>query len=114
MPFLQGKITDRPHVNLFWKKEARGAVRHNDWKLIRFPDRPAELYNLYEDISEVNDLASTYPDKVREMYKMLFNWELTLERPLWQLERKYEGLAAERMDSFRKVKSEKIIKNVKN
>lgn len=114
MPFLQGKITDRPHVNLFWKKEARGAVRHNDWKLIRFPDRPAELYNLHEDISEVNDLASTYPDKVREMYKMLFNWELTLERPLWQLERKYEGLAAERMDSFRKVKSEKIIKNVKN
>lgn len=114
MPFLQGKITDRPHVNLFWKKEARGAVRHNDWKLIRFPDRPAELYNLNEDISEVNDLASTYPDKVREMYKMLFNWELTLERPLWQLERKYEGLAAERMDSFRKVKSEKIIKNVKN
>lgn len=114
MPFLQGKITDRPHVNLFWKKEARGAVRHNDWKLIRFPDRPAELYNLNEDISEVNDLASTYPDKVREMYKMLFNWELTLERPLWQLERKYEGLAAERMDSFRKEKSEKIIKNVKN
>ncbi|SHF84240.1 hypothetical protein SAMN03080594_10863 [Arenibacter palladensis] len=56
----------------------------------------------------------TYPDKVREMYKMLFNWELTLERPLWQLERKYEGLAAERMDSSRKVKSEKIIKNVKN
>ncbi|MCK0188936.1 sulfatase-like hydrolase/transferase [Arenibacter sp. F20364] len=114
LPFLQGKRIDRPHINLFWKKEARGAVRHNDWKLIRFPDRPAELYNIIEDVSEVNDLASTYPEKVKEMYKILFNWELTLERPLWQLERKYEGLAAERMDKFRKTKSDKTIKDVKN
>jgi len=38
------------------------------------------------------------------MYKMLFQWELTLERPLWQLERKFEGKAATRMDNFRKEK----------
>ncbi len=105
IPFLTENTTEKPHETLYWKKEARGAVRHNDWKLVRFPDRPAELYNIKEDISEVNDLATEHPEKVRELYKMLFDWELTLERPLWQLERRFEGKAAERMDTYRKHKS---------
>ncbi|MBT2160888.1 sulfatase [Zobellia barbeyronii] len=105
IPFLTENTTEKPHETLYWKKEARGAVRHNDWKLVRFPDRPAELYDIKEDISEVNDLATEHPEKVRELYKMLFNWELTLERPLWQLERRFEGKAAERMDTYRKHKS---------
>ncbi|WP_289040669.1 sulfatase [uncultured Zobellia sp.] len=105
IPFLTDTKTGKPHETLYWKKEARGAIRHNDWKLVRFPDRPAELYNIKEDISEVNDLATEHPEKVRELYKMLFDWELTLERPLWQLERRFEGKAATRMDTYRKHKS---------
>ncbi|MBT9188647.1 sulfatase [Zobellia russellii] len=105
IPFLTDTKTGKPHETLYWKKEARGAIRHNNWKLVRFPDRPAELYNIKEDISEVNDLATEYPEKVRELYKMLFDWELTLERPLWQLERRFEGKAATRMDTYRKHKS---------
>lgn len=106
IPYLQGEIKERPHQQLYWKKEARGAIREGDWKLIRFPDRPAELYHLTEDISEVNDLALQYPEKVRVLFKKLFAWELELKRPLWQLQRKYEGLAAERMDNHRKKKKE--------
>ncbi|CAM3504548.1 sulfatase [Zobellia roscoffensis] len=104
LPYLKEKKAGIPHTTLYWKKENRGAVRHNDWKLVRFPDRPAELYNIKEDISEVNDLASAHPEKVRELYKMLFDWELTLERPLWELERRFEGKAATRMDTYRKHK----------
>ena len=104
LPYLQGKNTERPHPTLYWKKESRAAIRDQDWKLLRFPDRPAELYNIKEDISEVNDLAAVYPEKVKSLFKKLFAWELELERPLWQLKRKYEGLAAERMDKFRKEK----------
>lgn len=104
VPYLQGKNNGKPHEILYWKKENRGAIRFNDWKLVRFPDRPAELYNIKEDVSEVNDLASEYPEKVRELYQKLFDWELTLERPLWQLERRFEGLAAKRMDTYRKHK----------
>lgn len=101
-PYLTGKKKDRPHEFLYWKKENRGVVRAGDWKLIRFPDRPAELYDLSEDISELNNLAAKHPDKVREMYKQLFQWELTLERPLFQLKRYYEGAAMDRMDKYRK------------
>nr|WP_282134522.1 sulfatase [Seonamhaeicola maritimus] len=107
MPFAKGESQGKPHETLFWKKENRGAIRHNEWKLIRFPDRPAELYNIEEDISEVNDLASEKPELVRELYKKLFDWELTLDRPLWQLKRLYEGKAAVRMDNHRKPKIKK-------
>ncbi|CAB9493639.1 sulfatase-like hydrolase/transferase [Alteromonas macleodii] len=99
--FILGKLSERPHKTLFWKKENRAAIRDGDWKLLRFPDRPAELYNLSDDVSENHNLAMEYPNRVRQLYKKLFEWETSLERPLWQLERKYEGLAMERMDKFR-------------
>ena len=57
LPFILGENASRPHQTLYWKKENRGVIREGDWKLLRFPDRPAELFNLAEDISEVNDLA---------------------------------------------------------
>ena len=94
-------VNEQPHDQLFWKKENRGAVRMGDWKLIRFPDRPAELYLISDDQSEQVNLAFKYPERVKEMYKALFDWELTLERPLWQLKRYYEGKAMERMDAYR-------------
>jgi len=102
LPYLSGKESGVPHERLFWKKENRGAVREGDWKFLRYPDRPAELYNLANDVSEVMNLADQYPEKVREMYKTLFQWELSLERPAWQLQRKYEGAAMIRMDTYRK------------
>lgn len=103
-PYVEGRKKGRPHQTLYWKKENRGAIRDGDWKLLRFPDRPAELYNIAEDISEVNDLADKHPHLVRELYKKLFAWELTLERPMFQLRREYEGKAMERMDKYRKPK----------
>ncbi|RME70991.1 MAG: sulfatase [Verrucomicrobia bacterium] len=101
MPYLLGRRPGRPHQTLYWKKENRGAIRDGDWKLLRFPDRPAELYDLSTDIAEQHDLAARYPDKVRELYQKLFAWELTLERPLWMLKREYEGAAMRRMDAYR-------------
>ncbi|WP_413112364.1 sulfatase [Thaumasiovibrio sp. DFM-14] len=102
VPYVTGQNSQRPHQTLFWKKENRGAIRDGDWKLLRYPDRPAELYNLSEDISEQRNLAAVHPELVRELYKKLFTWELELERPAWQLKREYEGYAMERMDAHRK------------
>jgi arylsulfatase A-like enzyme len=101
LPYIQGRKKERPHQTLFWKKETRAVIRDGDWKLIRFPDRPAELYNIEEDISEHNNLAAVHPAKVKAMYKKLFAWELTLERPLWLLKRSYEKFDIDRMDKYR-------------
>ncbi|WP_220763752.1 sulfatase-like hydrolase/transferase [Flavobacterium sp. UMI-01] len=101
MPFITYKNTEAPHQRLFWKIANRGVVREGDWKLLRYPDRPAELYNITQDVGEKNDLATQYPDKVRALYKTLFDWEAGLERPLWMLKTIYEVNAVKRTDEKR-------------
>lgn len=102
LPFVKGEKEGAPHDILFWKKETRAVVREGDFKLIRFPDRPAELYNVPNDVSERYNLATQYPDKVKDMYQKLFDWEMTLERPLWLLKRKFERYDVDRMNQYRK------------
>ena len=52
-------------------------VRKGDWKLIRhYHDNDDqthryELYNLHTDIGEMINLASTFPEKVKEMDRMI-------------------------------------------
>jgi arylsulfatase A-like enzyme len=101
LPFINGENIERPHEVLFWKKDARGVIRRGDWKLIRYPDRPAELYNIPLDISENNNLVSKHPEMVKEMFKELFEWELTLERPRWLLKKSFEKVDIDRMDKYR-------------
>lgn len=52
-------------------------VRYGEWKLIRFYHKGKggnhryELYNLGEDISETNNLAGRYPQKVKQLDKLI-------------------------------------------
>ncbi len=100
LPYINGTKTERPHETLFWKRDARAAMRKGDWKLVRFPDRPAELFYLPADESELNNLASKEPKRYKEMYKALFAWEATLERPRWLLKKEYEWQDVQRMDAY--------------
>jgi arylsulfatase A-like enzyme len=53
------------------------AIRQGDWKLIpevkrpNGTNRPAELFNLRDDLSESTNLAAKNPDKVRELTQLL-------------------------------------------
>jgi len=106
LPYIQNQTNSRPHDVLFWKKDTRATIRDGDWKLIRFPDRPAELYYVPDDVRESNNLAAEQPDKVKKMFKKLFAWESTLERPRWLLKRKFENYDIERMDKYRRINLE--------
>ncbi len=101
IPYINGEKTDRPHDVLYWKKQARGTIRDGDWKMMRFPDRPAELYNIANDPRELHNVASEHPALVKTLYKKLFEWESTLERPRWLLKRKFENVDIDRMDAYR-------------
>ena len=105
VPYINGTIKERPHEILFWKRDARAAMRKGDWKLIRFPDRPAMLFYLPDDVSELNDLSAKEPERYKEMYKELFAWEATLERPRWLLKKQYEEQDIKRMDDYWPIKN---------
>lgn len=70
--FETGKLKKRPPIHLLFNED-RG-LRDGDWKLVSFKSQPWELYNIAEDRTELNDLATQHPDRVRSMvgtwYKM--------------------------------------------
>ena len=82
LPFLRGEQSgERPHDTLYWRIALKGAaIRDGDWKLLRLPFLPPLLFNLAEDISERNNLATQYPERVAQLLSKLNDWELTFER----------------------------------
>lgn len=72
-----------PRDALYWEHEGNRAVRVGKWKLVsKHPDK-WELYDLEKDRSELNNLASTYPDKVEELRKMYNQWAKRAEVLPW-------------------------------
>ena len=52
-----------------------GAIRMGNWKLIeRYEDGRLHLYNLKDDIGELNDLADKEPERVATMKSKLHAW----------------------------------------
>jgi len=97
MPFLLGKQRKPPHEELYWRLGINMAIRKGEWKLVRTTDQPlrpvdasalndlseAELYNLVKDLGEHENLASKYPEKVKELADTWRQWNNTLSKPLW-------------------------------
>ena len=66
-----------------WRTTPAGAIRMDDWKLIEFfEDGTLELYNLKDDISESNNLADMYPDKLKELHQVMLKWRQAVNAPV--------------------------------
>jgi hypothetical protein len=74
------QLEDRP---LFWHYphysnqggDPGSAVRMGNFKLIdNFETGKQELYDLYNDISEMNDISGKDPEKTSELYDLLQAW----------------------------------------
>ena len=65
------KIVDK---TVFWEHEGSRAMRKQDWKLVAEIGQPWELYNLKSDRTETEDLAKTYPAKVKELEAEYLQW----------------------------------------
>lgn len=81
LPYLKTKSTDVPHDYLYWRMIQKSAVRQGDWKVLNPSSQKPELYNLKNDISEKNDLASKYPEIVNNMVAKWKLWNAGLARP---------------------------------
>jgi arylsulfatase A-like enzyme len=76
LPAFDDKSIDRDF--LAWEHEGNAAIRSRDWKLVRFRAQGAwELYNIANDRTELNNLASQHADRVESMSKQ---WQAWAER----------------------------------
>jgi len=63
------------HFPIYLQAYNVNVVRKGDWKLhYYFEDDGLELYNLSEDIGEINNLAEKYPEKTDELFGLLKEW----------------------------------------
>jgi arylsulfatase A len=84
-PALFGK-PKRKHDYLYWEFYENGfsqAVRMGDWKAVRPGfQKPLELYNLSEDVSEKNNVAAQHPDVMARIEAILKTCRT--ESPFWK------------------------------
>jgi len=67
---------EKPH---FLGGRSSGAIRKGQWKLVEFFETgKVELYNLAEDIEEKNNLADRFPEKKRQLLRMLQDWRKSI------------------------------------
>lgn len=79
--------TASPRTHAFWKYGSQWAVRDGNWKLIGYPKDTSHkgeldiesdalfLSNLDKDVSEMKNLASTYPEKVEILKTKYRSWK---------------------------------------
>jgi len=83
LPYLKGEKQGDPHQKLFWRKDKMTSARVGNFKLIRVDKLPSVLYNLADDLSEINNLSATDEKDFQKLSSELENWEKETIEPLW-------------------------------
>ncbi len=84
LPFLGANPAVQPPRALFWRDGPYRAMRDAQWKLI-VSERPKKdwLFNLAEDPTEKNNLASAQPEKLAQMKALLAAHHARMPQPQW-------------------------------
>jgi arylsulfatase A-like enzyme len=65
-----------PHYSNHGMQSPGAAIRIGDYKLIEyFENKTIQLFNLKEDTGEQDDISSSNPKKVKELYDTLHKWQ---------------------------------------
>lgn len=85
LPYLTGKVKAIEREALYWRFGSQFAIRKGDWKLVKALETQKEpmLVNLKEDVGEITDLSSSYPEKVKELQQMWDKWNSRMLPPRW-------------------------------
>ena len=87
LPYLSGRMKEDPHEAIFWRSGTYRTVRSGDWKLqLSDPDETAFLYNLAADATEQHNLASSEPEQLNRLKRLIeagmSDWSMPLRPPL--------------------------------
>ena len=71
--FTNGK--GKEHEYMYWEHANNSAIRKGKWKAVKkVTENTWELYNIEEDRNEENNIASEYPDIVKELNDEWYSW----------------------------------------
>ncbi len=87
LPYLTGQRKDPPHDRLFWRSQGPSgnhAMREGKWKLVKLGDKESELYDLSNDVSESNNIASSHSTVVAQMERAMGAWEKEMIAPVFE------------------------------
>jgi arylsulfatase A-like enzyme len=73
-PFLRGEKPEAPHDHLYFSIAKQAAVRAGKWKYVRDQQGGQHLFDLEADVGETKDLASSEPDKLKELASRWEAW----------------------------------------
>lgn len=80
VPYLKGEATGSPHEALFFLTGDKGAVVQDNWKLVVFPNIPAQLFDLDKDPSEKNDRATVEAGRAQAMKAKWDAWKAPMSK----------------------------------
>ena len=83
-PAFQGEPLNRPQP-IFWEHEGNRAIRIGDWKLVSKNRGGWELYDMTTDRTEMNNLAATQLDRVKDMSAQWDAWAKRVGVAPWPL-----------------------------
>ncbi|MEQ1824541.1 MAG: sulfatase-like hydrolase/transferase [Pirellula sp.] len=89
LPWLKGETAAAPHEYLYWRFGPQKAIRNGKWKLLDVRDMQAktqsgwQLYDLENDMSEKQNLASSRPEIVSELTTAWNRWNQNNVEPRW-------------------------------
>ncbi|MDG1730697.1 MAG: sulfatase-like hydrolase/transferase [Algibacter sp.] len=89
LPYLSGEKQGDPHHKLFWRKLDEAAARVGSHKLIRLKNYGSTMYNLSNDLGEVNNLSEKDTITFNLLTQNLSIWESNMTTPLWDEEKSW-------------------------
>jgi arylsulfatase A-like enzyme len=84
LPYLTGEKAGSPHERLFWRSDARLAVRDRNSKLVRNGTAPDETYDLTNDLRETSNLTPDHRDAAQRLASELESWTKELIPPAFE------------------------------
>jgi arylsulfatase len=82
LPALRGDAKGPRTLN--WEHEGNRAIRQDNWKLVASFRGEWELYDMASDRSELQNLASTHPSKLKEMAEQWQKWADRVQVVPWE------------------------------
>jgi arylsulfatase len=85
---LNGNNSFERQEPIFWEHQGNRAVRQGKWKLVKQHRIEWELFDMSRDRTELRNLASQKPERVKEMIEMWKEWAKrcgVLHWPLYEI-----------------------------